>query len=259
MSFFKRIFNRVGAATHIPFEEMARDTSKPAADRARDMALAAAGDINAGQYQKFRNDQLQNIGPHITRWEKTNELIKQFLVQDDKHTRRVKEVSMIGDEALLKHAPHLQGEAASLALNRSQAAQVIKMALEEAESFRDIFMIMSSAEQNMSRLPDEEKKLVPQILNALARHADYFKRTGRNLPAENKEAEKAITRARNNEIARATQQRADADAAVAEAEASGRRVKFNEYLNSGLVTDGAIKAPKTARFTRKPVKAVSTP
>lgn len=253
MSVFQRIFNRFSAA-HIPFREMAGDTSKPVADRGREVAIAASGQINFEQYQKFRSDQLQNIGPHITRWEKTNDIIKQVFEQDDKHSRRVKEVSMIGEEALLKHASHLQAEAASLGLQRAETVQLVKRTLDEMELFREVFSVMASAEQYISLLPEAEKKYVPQTLNALAQHADNLKRLGRNLPPENKQADIAITNARNAEIARANARRE----AILKAESEGSKIKFNEYLDTGFVTEAAIKAPKTARFTRKP-KTASVP
>jgi len=250
MSVFKTLFSQLsGKLSNTPIEVLAKDMSKSAEDRGSDIAYAYNPARNPRAYYDFRDQQLYEVEKLYGTWKDIHVLVDNLREANAKHSKNVwDQVQARDDAALLKNAPRLQSTAADINLLRHQAQKAIEDASRELDRMKDTFEMLAAAEDKMMPLRESEKKHTPQTLIMLQKQADEFRQLAGVIPPENKDAEKAITKIRQAEIDRANQQRA----AVAAAEAAGRKIKFNEYLNTGLVTGKAITAPKTARFTRKP-------
>lgn len=249
MSIFKRFLSQLsGTGSKVPIEALAQDTSRSAGDRARDIADAFNRAGDPYRYFKFRDEQMSYLEQHFRNWDHVDPVVRNLWEASTKHTHSVKELAQAGDDALLKTAPRLQGTEAELRLRRFEVQKLLQSAIIETEKLKDTFSVLNAAEKQMHQLPESEKKYTGEALKALHQQGDKFKKLETSLPPESKDIENAVTHIHNAEIARAREVRE----AVAAAEAAGRKIKFNEYLQTGLATDAAVVAPKTARFTRKP-------
>lgn len=255
MSLFKKLFGQTSspAPVAVPVESMAIDRSTAPESRGHEIAAAFDRAGNIGPYLAFRDRQLRDLEQQIRAWEKIDLVIKYIWDRDAFQTRRVKELSQTGDYDLLKNATSLRDFDAYLLQWHADAQKTMRESIHEQDRLHDMFTVLVTAESGMTQLPEDAKSYSLDALKTLRQYGDTLRKQAKSLPPQNNQAEQALTQARNSVTARKTQQREVA----AEAEASGRRIKFNEFLNTGLVTSAAIKAPKTARFTRKP-KAVQT-
>ena len=255
MSVFKTLFSQLsGKLSNTPIEVLAKDMSKSAEERGSDIAYAYNPARNPRAYYDFRDQKLYEAEKLYATWKDIHVLVDNLREANGKHSKNVwEQVRARDDAALLKNAPRLQSTAADVNLLRHQALKAIEDARRDLDRMKDTFQMLAAAEDKMMPLRESEKKHTPQTLIMLQKQADEFRQLAGVIPPENKDAEKAITKIREDEITRANQQRE----AIAAAEAARHKIKFNEYLNTGLSTASAIKAPGTARFTRKP-KAVQT-
>lgn len=246
MRFFKELFGQVsGAASNVALGQLAQDMSRPEADRARDIADAVNRTKTFDLYLQFRDAQMAAVGEKSPAWQKATTAVDYLRDRDDAHTQYVQKLVAAGK--VLITTTKMRDAAADFGRMRNDVQKLVQATLDDMERMKDLFRVMIEAEKQMPLLPDAQKKSLPFALALLGQEADGIRLNGNRIPPENKDAEKAIDHARNADIARDRQQRE----AVAEAEARGRRVKLNEYLKTGCVTGAAIKAPKTARFTRK--------
>lgn len=254
MSLFKRIFSEFsGAGSKVPLEELAKDMSKPAEERGRDIARSVNRTGHPGRYYDFRQEQMQNAEQQFEAWKDTSAVVRRLHEDNMQHTRSVRELAQMGEQKLLEKAPLLQGAENDLRHHWHETQKRLHTARHDGEQLKDTFTMLAAAEQHITQLTGPEKTYSAGVLKMAQQYADQIQQMTASLPPENKDLENAVAQARQAIIARDNQARE----AVIAAEAMGRKIKFNEYLNTGLATSTAVTAPKTARFTRKP-KAVQT-
>lgn len=251
MSVFKKLF---GKFADVPFEELAQDDGQPMWDRAVRIADAANRGNGPARYLHFRDGQLHNMELALKSAMETDDIVKPLREATEKHLQELKQLAQEGDEALLKREARLQAAGTGLSQQRTEVLKILQSKLKPLRDLTKTFNLLAEAEKLMPNLPAPEKNHIPEALVLLSGQDDKMMKHGVDLTLAGKDAETAIKNARDSETTRANKQR---EAATAR-QAGERRVKFNEYLKSGLSTGAPVSAPKTARFTRKP-KTVKAP
>lgn len=247
MSFLEKLFGRASsAAPKVSFEALVQDTSRRDVDRARDIAEAVNRSSNCDLYLEFRDTQITMVREKLSVWKKANISVDYLRDRDAAHTQYVQK--LVAEGKVLATARKMQTAAVDFGLLRNDVQKTVQSTLDEMEQMKNLLQVMIAAENQMLLLTEAQKKSTPLALRMLEQEAEDIRLNTGRIPPENKDVEQAINHARNTDIARAKQQRE----AAAEAEASGRRIKLNEYLNTGVATGQPLAAPKTARFTRKP-------
>lgn len=247
MSIFKRIFSQLtDKAYDAPFEVLAQDDK--AVDRARNIAAAFNRSLDPYPYLEFREKHLKDLDKQLRGWDMLYDGMKQLWESSVQHTKTVTELASQGDDTLMQNAPRLQRAEAELHNQRQQMQKAVHDTKGDMDRLKDMFTMLSNAEKQMPRLKEDYKKHVTDGLRMLDHQGAQLNQMLSQLPTANNDVENALATIRNAEIDRANQQRQ----AIAEAEAQGRKIKFNEYLKTGLATGTAVTAPKTARFTRRP-------
>lgn len=256
MSFFRKIIARTfGTVSEAQIEALAQDQSRTAEDRGRDIARAVDGSAYPQPYFAYRDRQLRHNEQQFEAWKIIHADWKDIHARIDRlrelnihHTRNVKEMAKAGDDNLLENAHKLEGAETELRRQWHQMQMMLQSAKSLTDKATDTFTTLCAAEKHMATLPQSEKNFCAEVLGMVHDRAAYLQQLVKTMPPESRDLEKAVANARNNITAR---EKAAREATLA-AEANNLKIKFNEYLQTGLATDAAVVAPKTARFTRKP-------
>lgn len=252
MSFIKRIFSQIsGAAVDAPVGEIAQDSSRSIAERGEDIANAVNSYGSTRPYLDYFNKQMGKFDQYTEGVKLLQESAMRLWQEGIEYSKKVREVAQAGEDALTTNRHLLEVTEQSLKMQRQKLLVTVKEIEQETDQLVDTFSVLAAAGDKIHKLSDAEKKDAKAALDIIQKQATNTLQSQAGLPPENKDLENAFAKIRNDENERAAQAREASEAAAA-AEAATHKVRLNEYLNTGLSTSSAVKAPGTARFTRKP-------